>query len=265
VNTARDNLKSGWGWQVHIMPFLELGNLYNQLNVPFSHVLCSVPGAAANAAWPGLAQLQKSRIPVYMCPTADDPAVNPSRWPNVPAGNPNQEGHGKSNYTGVGGRSFTGIVTDPTSLDDGLQGIFIDPISITNPASATHSPISFVAKIDYIEDGTSNVFCVGEKFRRDTNTDFINQVAGPPTEYVGGYWVGIAPDTRAASCIMQLLPAPSSFAINGPSINAFASQHPGGAHFLLSDGTVRFVSQNMDQNAIANLATSNDGQVDVTP
>lgn len=41
----------------------------------------------------------------------------------------------------------------------------------------------------------------------------------------------------------------------------FNSAHPGGAHFLLGDGSVRFLSENTDLALLARLCTRNDGQV----
>lgn len=38
---------------------------------------------------------------------------------------------------------------------------------------------------------------------------------------------------------------------------AFASYHPGGCHFLIADGSVHFLSQNMDQNILRSLTTRN--------
>lgn len=43
--------------------------------------------------------------------------------------------------------------------------------------------------------------------------------------------------------------------------HVWRSDHPGGAQFLLGDGTVRFVSENIDAALLDNLAQRNDGQV----
>jgi hypothetical protein len=48
----------------------------------------------------------------------------------------------------------------------------------------------------------------------------------------------------------------------GPNaVSAFSSLHPGGAHFLLGDGAVRFISENIDRTTHSNLAGINDGKV----
>ncbi len=157
--------------------------------------------------------------------------------------------HAKSNYVGVSGMDFSGVVTTPPGLTVGRKGIFVNGMLFK---TAMHD----------VRDGTSSTFLVGEKYRRDL--DGVRQTFSPG-EYTGGFWLGVAPDTQIANSVMQLALPPSTFAINGASINAFASKHPGGAQFALTDGSVRFVSQNASQKTIADMGTFNDGEVTQLP
>jgi prepilin-type N-terminal cleavage/methylation domain-containing protein len=59
--------------------------------------------------------------------------------------------------------------------------------------------------------------------------------------------------------------SPYQFPANSPTLQAdnhwhgFSSTHEGGAHFLLGDGSVRFVSENLDINIYSRLAATADG------
>ncbi|WP_417388542.1 DUF1559 domain-containing protein [Gimesia sp.] len=227
-----DSSNNGWGWGAFILPFIDQANLYDQLGVgQVKQAVCSVPTGAQAAATVGSADLQKTPIPVFMCPTATDPTINPGRVSG---------GHAKSNYAGVAGIDWTGV--DSTT---GFKAIFVDGTK-------------FVTRLRDFIDGSSNTFAIGEKYRRDIDGTLTSQVAG---EYYGAVWVGIAPDVRAANVVGQLAPTGSSYAVNGGSVNAFASQHAGGAHFLFIDGRVQFISENMDQDKLSAIATGNDGKV----
>ncbi|MCA9007010.1 MAG: DUF1559 domain-containing protein, partial [Planctomycetaceae bacterium] len=63
-----------------------------------------------------------------------------------------------------------------------------------------------------------------------------------------------------ASVVWKMENHPSSL-INGTLAWAFSSQHTGGAHFLLGDGGVRFLSENIDGTTYENLGKISDGNV----
>lgn len=228
--------RPGWGWAVYIMPYMELDNLYKELKVGENIVVCSKASGAQLAA--GSPVLQQTIIPAYVCPSATDPALNPTRWERPPA---SAGSNGKSNYAAVGGLDWDGVSAE------GLRAVFVDGTK-------------YVMRIKDVIDGTSSSLAIGEKVRVDVDDD-PTRADGTLFEKYGAYWVGIAPDTRSASCVMRLEPAPSTFAINGASVNAFASQHAGGCMFLLTDGSCRFISENADQQTIANVGTVNERAV----
>ncbi len=227
----------GWGWAVAILPYIDQGPLFSQLDAGgVKQAVCDAPTGAQSSPAVGNPALQRTLITAYLCPSATDPDQNPCRV----AGS----AHAKSNYAGVAGMDWSGI--DPVT---GFKAMFVDGTKA-------------VIRIRDCTDGTSNTVAVGEKFRRDLDANFTVQTAG---EYYGAMWVGVTPDTQISSAVGRLALAGSSYAVNGGSVNAFASRHVGGAHFLLTDGSVRFISENADQNTLSYLGTMNDGQVAESP
>jgi len=87
--------------------------------------------------------------------------------------------------------------------------------------------------------------------------------------YNGGVWIGTFIDTTTSNVSVQLslcgfnAGANVRFRrLNTPdSSNAFSSVHTGGVQFVLADGSVQFISQNMDGVMIDRIADRADGQV----
>ena len=186
--------------------------------------------------------MQRTILSAYICPSATDPDLNFGREAD--------NYYGKSNYKGVCGVAWDGV-DDTGTNPSGYSGIFRN-IYLHRPA-----------RMRDVLDGTTNALAIGEAFcNRTTAGTAINPAFAA---YYGALWVGIAPDTRAAGCVGQLAPAPSSYAVNGNSVNAFGSLHPGGGQFCLADGSCRFISENADQDTIAALGTIDDGNVAQVP
>lgn len=108
-------------------------------------------------------------------------------------------------------------------------------------------------------DGSSNILAIGEgvRVKKDESTPAFTSGVG---EYVGGVWVGVPSDMRVSSVVGPLRPR-GAFSINGASFNAFNSPHVGGMNFACTDGSVRFVNQNADQQTIFAMGTVNDGRI----
>ena len=105
-------------------------------------------------------------------------------------------------------------------------------------------------KIAHILDGTSNTLMVGEATGAGAGT------------YMGQAWVsaniydtrdGInGPNTVLGGTFPGMDPSKPGQNVND---SGFSSYHPGGCNFMLADGSVSFLSQNISQNILAALTT----------
>ena len=250
-----------WGWGTMILPFLDQSPLYNGIasspggislhfNRPaigFDAVMTSVTPTNP---------LLQTNLSVYRCPSdSAAPTVT------IPAGGLNgslrQNTYifGRSNYPGVVGSTYT------------LTGGLLVPGGAFGESSS-------IRLRDFL-DGTSNTFLIGE--RRSSGK--INGY------YVGGetIWCGanddISPESDWQGFAVHLGLCDSDNPLNlstvtepnagsGSSYIAFSSQHASGAHFLMADGSVRFINDNIasgspnhPHSTYQNLANRADGQV----
>lgn len=255
----------GFAWSTMILPFVDQAPLYNVLanrfssNVPYATTLTPAPTAAEVAA---IATPQAA----LRCPSdVGSNLVNVSAVSVGTTTAPYTNAVGRSNYPGVAGVWLNGTTWDgletPTQANwtiANFRGIF-----------AENSRVG----IRDMTDGTSNCIVVGE---RCTPSSEANTSVGNAT------WVGCIDRTTqlgrssvygdAAQRInvnvgsgtpVNTTGATATITAAGPrgQNSGFSSLHTGGAHFLLGDGTVRFLSENIDITTFRNLARVNDGNV----
>jgi prepilin-type N-terminal cleavage/methylation domain-containing protein/prepilin-type processing-associated H-X9-DG protein len=229
-----------WGWSAMLLPQLDQAPLYNSL------------AATAGTSYPsgspavGFSAHMNSFTPpnglstpltVFRCPSDNGTSVISL----TDAFGSGAEPYGRTNYPAVGG-----------SDDVGYGGI--GPLNGVFPwlDAAGNGPASRAFRD--VTDGLSNTFFVGE--RRSPG-----KVAGLE---IGGdsVWAGVVDlgDDVQGSCTPQ---APLNYkaAITNTDSIAFSSQHVGGGQFLFGDGSVRFISENINISTYGNLACLNDGQV----
>ncbi len=226
-------------WHVHLLPYLEQDALFRQFNLS--------PGHYTDNGGQGRNNLAANRIALYLCPSspADKMLLNAPNNVNPPDlinGQPPYTTH----YYGVMGPKGTNPVTGQpySSRDDdngyggfGTQGVF-DCDSQTTIADIT--------------DGTSNTFLVGEVSWDNpfTGTRYRSWMRG--CQNGGNGWIGGCRNVANG--------------INTPQIAlfndiAFGSQHPGGANFVMCDGSVHFVRENINLGVLKAAASRNGGEV----
>ncbi|MEW4489520.1 DUF1559 domain-containing protein [Thalassoglobus sp. JC818] len=236
-------------WSAMILPELEQANLYNTLVWQESGPGNWNANGSPNQSACGTV-VSVFRCPSMAVPTNVDNQGIPGRVP--------------TSYRAVSGSNAVSddLSTVPSghpvhALEEqtGLDGMFYG-------CSST--------RIRDILDGTSSTFMIGES---RTEPNFVKDNQGMD------YWLFGAPQTGGWDCRpgdrggteysegLGSTYGKLNARVTDPSVHgvimemSFGSYHPGGAHFGMADGAVRFVSENIDQDLLRSLGTIRNGEV----
>lgn len=270
ANGVSGTWDDGWtSWTVMILPYVEQSSLYNQFNV--------------NLRWsdPGNAAVVAQRLPFFLCPStpgATRADLNSTNSPQPAAGDYSATAYvSQSYYAAVGGYTTTWTSkTDPLGTQL-RQGILNKPGAPTDAAYNQFQPTRYRD----ITDGTSNTTAVGESAGAPSAYGPSHQIFAVPTltgqknagdyisttgayVYTGGTaWADDGKVTGIQGCRVDGMArgtAPIA-PINICNDSEMYSFHTGGVTFVMGDGSVRFISQNIDVNLFAGVVTKAGGEV----
>jgi prepilin-type N-terminal cleavage/methylation domain-containing protein/prepilin-type processing-associated H-X9-DG protein len=210
-------------WMVWVLPFMEQNNLYDQLNLTRREYV-NARGEDSPAA---------TVVPTFLCPSDIEEQVVNSR------------------YWYFGANSYFSVA--------GLQTWYYYSVTYDG-VMHYNSKTTF----GMITDGSSNTLLVGERYSKDAEwPNFKN--------YRGWAWSN---RTAARDCMAGViepinykLPVGSGpnprYSLTDKKFNSFSSGHPGGANFVMADGSVQFVTLTgtADLVTLQSLAVRNDGIV----
>ena len=286
----------GWGWGTMLLPAIDQANLYNSIMSANASFSTGLQGLTSAAVTPNTVT---QVIPAFLCPTESGvdgfglTAVEAAGTATAVTGGTIIIG--RSNYVGVCGTdpawtAATDATYTPTNRI-ATAGLAIGAIGYyTNQSVPTGGNVLSVLSNTFggtfglnssigfaqMSDGSSNCIVLGERYS-PLGTNASATTLGDAT------WIGASDDGEAGTSSTAAAPKPAypgstgqalvlGEATNGinfnfigssprPSTTGFGSSHTGGAHFLMGDGTVRFISQNISNLTFRTLAKINDGAV----
>jgi len=211
----------------HILPFLELQTIHDELDLD------------------GDTFIEPHRytpIDVYFCPSYPGERVVRNKANGYKNG-------ASCTYLGVAGVLREGVETTP---DEGGGAI---------PKNGMFG-WEFVRRANQVGDGLSNTLTMGEYVQRDDEGEF--------GDFPGNVrpWILGATQTSKASYTFRVCVYPINSRVqrsrDGIPFNhlPLGSYHPGGAHFLLGDASVRFLSETMPFDVYQALSTCNGKEVE---
>ena len=256
-----------WGWSVFILPYMEQQQVYEPLQ-PATRTLqtaCNIYRSSAGASTP-LGAALGARIATYRCASDPSPVLNTL-----------------INFGGTNGGASNPVLACATGSDPGLPTSNYVACSGANPPEENCSTFktdrciagrappdgAFFGMdgivgigIRQIPDGMSKTILVGERCGALDASQTKSGTGTYAAVWAGNGRTGSGTSTSGAGrCYGR-----TGFFINdflsGNHGKGFNSFHQGGVQFAFGDGSVMFVSENIDQAVLMKLGKRDEGLPD---
>ena len=212
-----------------------------------------------------------------------DPGITATGGPGL--GNPSANAVGVLTVTnsitiatGAGNTQFNGIVggigiyANTGTIQTGLSSLSVDVAQFGGTFGGQSKK-----GIRDMTDGTSNTIVVGERYTPQQSVTNNSSAASGIVCPGDATWVGATDYGSGAASTSSVVGISGQAAVLGeasnginfgvsgtiprPATTGFGSLHTGGCHFLMGDGTVKFISSNINLAILQNLSRTADGLV----
>jgi len=240
---------SGTNWRASILAFLEQKNIFDQLD--FEAGLFRSPFSSTNTV------LRNLLVPVYKCPSSPtDPFINEPSSTNTDNGSMMHE------YVGISGAYPDPADRSNICKDSSRGKVCSNGLLLPNECRQMRDAL----------DGTSNTIVISEQSGQ------VNKV--PIRSNYGGGWCGAAADSLPIYTVATMPTGTNYYhtgltvvrwtlnsqtAVSGSSSTTYETNtilnsfHPGIVQVLLTDGSVRALSETVEMETVRRLCAADDG------
>lgn len=210
----------GWGWHSHILSFLEQSSLYNLIDFRI------------NVDMPQHQAVREAVIPGVLCPSS--PTANETEFDLPNGGYADSYLPGVSFPLKIARTHYVGSIGSAAAMDEMPDGEFCPSFNSPGGGNTYVNGVFFRnsdRSIEHILDGSSNTIMVGERSAAIFDSTWVGVVHGsayPAWRVVG--WAGEPPNNKPDSTV------------HFHGYAQFNSVHSGLTHFVLCDGSVQAVS-----------------------
>jgi prepilin-type N-terminal cleavage/methylation domain-containing protein/prepilin-type processing-associated H-X9-DG protein len=226
ASVAAKDTTPGWGWGAMILPYMDQAPIYNRLNFNLS---VADPTNATATATP---------VTAFLCPSDLVQAGPFNVYSDPPTNSAVVMQVTPSSYAAMTGDANSVNGNAATKTTQSFNGVFY---------------VNSSTKIGDITDGTSMTMLVGERAWAIVNGAWI----GAPNLALPESGVKNPFTPHNSSTTGVLIQAHASTINNtaGASMDENSSLHVGGAQFLFGDGSVHFLSNNINTTVLMAYAT----------
>ncbi len=244
---------SGRGWQVDILPQMEQQAAGDRIKQAIEANKDRAGGRflarASNGVGMGSADIRdiiSQQIPFLTCPSDSSAVPSEDQWywdtPPVLVGTTSYKGSVGDTLMDITSTPCGVNADPPQSIETGSPDVHG---SMSNNGIFQRQSIWEPISLRQVTDGASNTFMIGENV---VSFDYHSAAL-----FADGDW---------ATCGIPLNYMPPTFTITElkdpnftNSVRGFKSLHPGGAQFVMADGSVRFVQEDIDTFTYRALST----------
>lgn len=268
---------SSWAWTVMALPYIEQKGLYDQISQYFNVANGVLPNIGMQytgvvGSSPSPRDMAKISIAAFICPSNDQQKIRNEQCMEIDAGGwgtaPYWGAAGGLDYVGNMGHIWAGWKDCPTtpvfpSADNRFVRGSAGTPWISERWNNDNPQISGVfffrgsVGIHQIVDGTTNTVMLFESMHWRASSNGLNRLPKLDANWASPLGAVNSMLNPINMTNKAWLPGDE----NDPRCSSPSSNHTGGCQVLLCDGSVRMLSENIDNNVRYDLSNRKDGHV----